>query len=88
MHTESIRFEIPTKGVRGRELLGIIEDYFDERKIEPLRFAIVKATHDKAWVEAVAMAGGAPHAHPKMRRKGKGKTVRRARSKSARRKRR
>ncbi|MFH1224946.1 MAG: hypothetical protein V1676_04035 [Candidatus Diapherotrites archaeon] len=81
MHTASIRFEIPVKGVRGRELLGLIQDYFDERKLEPLRFAIVKAARGKAWVEAVVMVEDAPHAHPKMRRKGKHKTVLRMRKK-------
>lgn len=58
MHTRNIRFEINTRKVPGREILGIIQGYFREHELEPLRFAIVKATRGKAWVEAIVLERG------------------------------
>lgn len=58
MHTRNISFELEKKGVKGKELLDLILDYFRERKMQALRFAIVKAGRSKIFVEAIIMERG------------------------------
>lgn len=59
MHTRNLSFSLNRKGVPGRDLLERIQGYFRERRLEPLRFAIVKASRDKVFVEAIVLERGA-----------------------------
>ncbi len=58
MHTKSMGFSLGRQGVPGRDLLEHIRGYFRERGLEPLRFAIVKASREKVFVEAIVLERG------------------------------
>ena len=55
MHTKNVSFALDKKGVEGKGLLGLIQNYFKEHGLEALRFAIVKANREKIFVEAIVM---------------------------------
>ncbi len=58
MHTKNLRFALDRKGIPGKGLLGLVQGYFRERSLEPLRFAIVKADRAKVFVEAIVLGRG------------------------------
>ncbi|HIH16827.1 MAG TPA: hypothetical protein HA252_05465 [Candidatus Diapherotrites archaeon] len=58
MHTKSVAFSLDRQGVTGKGLLACIQAYFSEHGLEPLRFAIVKATREKVSVEAIVLERG------------------------------